>query len=536
MEENKNNEIEMNSEVKQTSTQQVKTKKKSKVVPILVTIILILVLALALCIGNMYAMTKGYDNVFSMVGSMISGQKDVVEEKNEISEDANIEQENNEKNKSILEDENKGYVYQRECLYSKYILGEIEIPYININSEDAKKVNQEIYEMYEKASKEIKELEDKNPEYYEFTDLSYKYSIVGTMLCVCVDKTPIVVPSGGFVRERIVYNFNLQDGKRMSIQEVLGKFDLTEAKLIEKINLKFKEMYFSGGFDIKEWTTEKDFIEGFEYDINELYFETETITELILDGDAVPYGDYEMILDISRNSLDSEYYEEEQKIEKEQESEKLQDKNDKYKEYIGAWECEGDSNIQLVISDINDEGITLEIISYMNYSYGMKTFKFRDGFNTSAEFHIENGATNTSLGGYIDLVEGGIELRTIGTSNDNNIKSGKIYKFNEKINFEKYVKTWKDSDEKIELKVLKVDHLGMEFELIVEGKSYGIIDRTYDYAHAVGIVNSNLMDEKNKRIANINIALFEDDIRLIVNDVTGQTYLKQGKAYSLKAQ
>jgi len=113
MEENKKNEIEMNSEVKQTNAQPVKTKKKSKVVPVLVTIILILILALALCIGNMYAMTNDYDNVFAMVSNMILRQEESVDEKQETEQESNVEEKNINLNFSFLqmtnEKENKVY-------------------------------------------------------------------------------------------------------------------------------------------------------------------------------------------------------------------------------------------------------------------------------------------------------------------------------------------------------------------------------------------------------------------------------------------
>jgi len=79
MEEKNNNEFEINSEVKQINKQRVQTKKKSKIVPFLVLIIMILIIALALSLANMYAMTKDYDNIFSMLKNMMMESQDETE-------------------------------------------------------------------------------------------------------------------------------------------------------------------------------------------------------------------------------------------------------------------------------------------------------------------------------------------------------------------------------------------------------------------------------------------------------------------------
>lgn len=284
MEENRNNEIEVNSKAKQTNEQQVQSKRKLRVIDILVVIVVMLLLMLALSISNMYAMTKEYDNVFSMVASMISGKEDESVENNLQSNEEN-DLNNSEEivTKTIKENSNKDYVYLRESYdveindRGDIFKDKIEIPYINIDSEDAKKVNQEIYKMYEEAVKTVVEEEQEN----SYTAISYKYSIVDNIISLCIDSTPICIPGGGFTAERTVYNFSLENGKRLSTKEVLAKHNLSEESMIEKINLDLKDWYIdtiSSGVlgDI----TENDFYKSFDYNFNAIYFETNTIAEV----------------------------------------------------------------------------------------------------------------------------------------------------------------------------------------------------------------------------------------------------------------
>ena len=309
MEENKNNEIEVNSKRKQANELKVQSKRKLRVIDILVVIIVMLLLMLVLCIGNMYAMTKDYKNVFSMVSSMISRKEYGSGENNLQSKEEN-DWDNNEEiaTRTIKENPNRDYVYQRESYdveindRGEIFKDKIEIPYININSEDAKKANQEIYKMYEEAVKIFVEEEQAD----SYTSISYKYSIFDNIVSLCIDSTPICIPGGGFVRERTVYNLNLEDGKRLSTNETLEKFDLTEDKLIEKINLKLKEMYRTKDMLIE--CTEDEYINGFEYDINALYFESNKNVELLLGGESVPYGDADIKIDISNYIYVSESY------------------------------------------------------------------------------------------------------------------------------------------------------------------------------------------------------------------------------------
>ena len=86
-------------------------KNKSKIVPILVLIILILIIALVLSVANMYAMTKDYDNIFSMLKNMMWESQDEIEDPddqlNENHKDDKLENLNSNFNFSLLKLENK---------------------------------------------------------------------------------------------------------------------------------------------------------------------------------------------------------------------------------------------------------------------------------------------------------------------------------------------------------------------------------------------------------------------------------------------
>ena len=102
-----------------------------------------------------------------MVSSMIYGKEDEQIENNIESNEKNDLDNNKEiEEKTIKEYENKEYVYLRESYDVEYTyLNElykkcIERPYINIDSEDAKKANQEIYTMYNDAIKSTSNIEE----------------------------------------------------------------------------------------------------------------------------------------------------------------------------------------------------------------------------------------------------------------------------------------------------------------------------------------------------------------------------------------
>lgn len=290
MEENKKG-FEMNQNFNQENGQPVKIKKKSKLIPFLLTIILILIISLGLSIWNTIAITKGYDNLFIMLGTMLAGEEvsgedvkgeDVIDRENELT--------GNEEKKDVeetikKEDESKDYIYERESYavqiqfpyqYPNYE-DEIKIPYINIDSEDVKNINKEIYKMYEESVKTLEKYGN------EYTALEYEFSEHENMISICIIKTPLVVPGGGFVNERIVYNVSLENGEKLSVLDVLEKFDLEGQDLRYKIEETLKQKYEN---DLKDaFPNEEAYIQRCQYDVFNTYFKTENIAVIeITDG------------------------------------------------------------------------------------------------------------------------------------------------------------------------------------------------------------------------------------------------------------
>lgn len=116
--------------------------------------------------------------------------------------------------KSLIKDESKDIVYENPK-YSPWV----EAPYINIDSEDAKKLNNEIDEYYSKVTKD----------YYEV--LTYKYyenddvvSIVTKMM------------QAGANKDYRVYNINKKTGKEVTASELMKSKNLSLSSI--KIRMK----------------------------------------------------------------------------------------------------------------------------------------------------------------------------------------------------------------------------------------------------------------------------------------------------------
>ena len=301
MEENKNG-FEMNQNFNQEKGQPVKTKKKSKLVPFLVTVIIILIMALGLSIWNTFAITKGYDNLFIMLETMLAGEEEVggddvkgdeaVDGENELTVD---EEKKHVEETLKKEDESKDYVYERESYAVKIydFEDEIKIPYINIDSEDVKNINKEIYKMYEESLKTLKESGN------AYTALEYEFSEHENMISICIVKTPLQVPGGGFERSRKVYNVSLENGEELSVLDVLETFDLEGEDLKSKIEEKLEQQYENSddSSPLKHYSNKEGYIQTCQYDVFNTYFKKENIAVVEI-TDGVSYGSYSLEINL----------------------------------------------------------------------------------------------------------------------------------------------------------------------------------------------------------------------------------------------
>lgn len=148
----------------------------------------------------------------------------------------NEETDNTESEKNIKIDSSKELVYNAEYTYKDldgksyksvstektYSLKDIQVPYININSEDAKKANNDIKEIFDGLAKFFEEELKDTKTWYNIS--KYEYFINDKVLSIV-----ITVESGGTdVKKYEYYTFN---------------FDLNTLK-----SLNYEEMYKNAGF------------------------------------------------------------------------------------------------------------------------------------------------------------------------------------------------------------------------------------------------------------------------------------------------
>lgn len=112
--------------------------------------------------------------------------------------------------------ENDGIVESYNTYYNTYFLKDIVVPFININSDDARKVNDEIRGVYNSAIDIYKKGIDDGMSYVD--DCSYKYYINGDIISIVLTyghgATDVVRP------DYYIYNFNLKTGKLVSYNDV----------------------------------------------------------------------------------------------------------------------------------------------------------------------------------------------------------------------------------------------------------------------------------------------------------------------------
>ena len=120
-----------------------------------------------------------------------------------------------------LPTDKESYCITLDCIEMVYAR-DLIVPYVNINSNDAKVANQEIYELYE----ELIDIFNENSDYgIWYTDVEYDYYINDNILSVV-----ITTSSGGtdVTRYRYyTYNFDLNTGNFTDYSEVYNVVDIS---------------------------------------------------------------------------------------------------------------------------------------------------------------------------------------------------------------------------------------------------------------------------------------------------------------------
>lgn len=199
-----------------------------------------------------------------------------------IKEDNNTNNDNKEEKVSIKLDENLDYVYDANYtnVYQnkykefkrdntdelvsndnygfiiKYNLGtqklsDLKAPYINIKSDYAQKVNDEIKEMYVNSAKEFDDCA--SDEGFKcstiLTYYTYKYNDILSVVVISGEQV-----SGPLNLNYVTYNFDLTNGNEVTYKEVIKKLNYNEDTLLDQekkmINNKMDELYKDADIDL----------------------------------------------------------------------------------------------------------------------------------------------------------------------------------------------------------------------------------------------------------------------------------------------
>lgn len=142
----------------------------------------------------------------------------VIERRGNTSNKTNIVN-NNSEEKSLVKDSSKEVVYNNENY-----LPDNEVPYINIDSKDAERLNEEIEEYYKSVIND----------YYD--SIIYNYYVSDDIVSIVVRYMP-----GGSTKEYKVYKINKETGYEVTNSDILKIKNITKETLITKMKAIFLE-------------------------------------------------------------------------------------------------------------------------------------------------------------------------------------------------------------------------------------------------------------------------------------------------------
>ena len=127
------------------------------------------------------------------------------------------------KEDSILEDQNKKVVYDNKDY--KYL----NVPYINVKTEDGKRYNDEIKEF-------VKDYNDTKEASLDYM-VSYKYSINKDVVSVIIKET---TPASAIIYYKTI-NFDKNTGKEISNEEIIQNKKIDESEILDKMIKIYEE-------------------------------------------------------------------------------------------------------------------------------------------------------------------------------------------------------------------------------------------------------------------------------------------------------
>lgn len=179
--------------------------------------------------------------------------------------------------------------YYGTIMHDKLIkASDLIVPYINIDSEDAKKTNNEIYKLYEDLINEFNSnLKDK----IAYKIVTYKTYLNSNILSIVIttERAGTSIP----VYDYYTYNFNLNNGKLLSYEELYKNLgytdDFIENKISQSIDKTLKEEY-SFEEEIHKNNTINKYKESFKNNTINFYINDDKKLNIIVELDIPVQG------------------------------------------------------------------------------------------------------------------------------------------------------------------------------------------------------------------------------------------------------
>lgn len=171
-------------------------------------------------------------------------------------------------------DDSKDYIYEKdsklikEKVDSEDYEDNIRLPFINIDSSDAKKTNEELQNRFNVFSNSL----EKDDYGFNYTKMDYEEHIINNKyVSLSVLRMPIFVPGGDFLEYYTIYNFDLENsGKLLSRNDIIKKFNITESELESKIKDELISMYNEYDFPEMDLGTLDEYLSNSKYEFSSI--------------------------------------------------------------------------------------------------------------------------------------------------------------------------------------------------------------------------------------------------------------------------
>lgn len=217
---------------------QEKEKLSKKTITIYIIIAIICIIAIFVVIGVQVLGNDVIDNLFGINKLTKRTEQEEAQLKANFENifDNQIEEKENYQTKKIDKNQKIVYTsYQKEEKNNGYELN-VNIPYINIKNSTVQNFNKEIKDTFEKKSEEILQTTDKN---IIFT-VKYTANIENDILSLIIYSE---LKQELSAQRTIIqtFNFNLENNKKLTLNETLDIYDINKNEVQNKINKDIQE-------------------------------------------------------------------------------------------------------------------------------------------------------------------------------------------------------------------------------------------------------------------------------------------------------